>query len=159
MQGEHTVNSMAVSDDVHWLAVGSASSCVQLYDLEKLPHAQSSESGGQPWETNFDEGDCVKNLWGHNGPVYSLSFSCDKRLLYSSGCDGTVRMWVTEMGANVMVWRSHMLPVWDVEACPRGHWIASGGADWVLSLWCATCNMATSVLYTVLTTSGSFVLK
>lgn len=142
VQGEHTINSMAVSDDVRWLAAGTASSCIHLYDLQKLPHAQSAENASQPWEAKLDEGDCVKYLWGHSGPVYGLSFTCDKRLLYSCGCDGTVRMWVTEMGANVFVWRSHMLPVWDVEACPRGHWLVSGGADWVVSLWCAPPSAA-----------------
>ena len=127
------------SNDAHWLAAGTAASCIHLYDLHKLPHAQSAEDVSQPWEAKLDEGECVKYLWGHTGPVYGLSFTCDKRLLYSCGFDGTVRMWVTDMGANVVVWRSHMLPVWDVEACPRGHWLASAGADWIVSLWCVQC--------------------
>jgi transcription initiation factor TFIID subunit 5 len=135
VQAEHTINSMAVSDDVQWLAVGTASSCVQLYDLQKQPQAQPAGSTSEPWEESLDEGDCVKYMWGHEGPVYGLAFNCDRRLLYSCGFDGTVRLWVTSMGANTMIWRSHLLPVWDIAACPTGHWFATGGADWIMSLW------------------------
>lgn len=72
------------------------------------------------------------------GSVYGLAFSYDNRLLYSCGGDGTVRMWAADLGANLVVWRGHMLPVWDVAAGPRGHWVASAGADWTAKLWCAS---------------------
>jgi transcription initiation factor TFIID subunit 5 len=141
MQEEYTICSMAVSDDVRWLAAGTADSCIQLYDLPKLPRAQSEGAAADAWEQQLADKDCVRYLWGHSGPVYGLSFGCDKRLMYSCGLDGTIRMWVTDMCANLAVWRGHMVPVWDVKACPRGHWFASAGADWVVKLWCA-CALA-----------------
>lgn len=34
----------------------------------------------------------AKNLYGHNGPVYSLSFSSDRNLLLSSSEDATSKI-------------------------------------------------------------------
>ena len=47
-----------------------------------------------------------------------------------------VRLWSTELGANLMAWRGHMLPVWDVAACPSGYLLASTSADRTAHLWC-----------------------
>jgi len=134
---------MAVNDDVTMAAAGTADSCIQLFNLESQPRAASAQLGGDMGNASLNcQGAPVLRLWGHSGPVYGISFSCDKRLMYSCGCDGTVRGWFTSEGANLVVWRCHMQPVWDVQACPRGHWIATAGADWTVKLWCGVSHAA-----------------
>lgn len=141
MQSRHTVDCMAVNDDATMAAAGTADSCIQLFNLESQPRAASVQLGGDLGQASLDCQDApVRRLWGHSGPVYGLSFSRDRRLLYSCGCDGTMRGWITTDGANLVVWRGHMQPVWDVQACPRGHWIATAGADWTVKLWCAAAR-------------------
>ena len=88
-------------------------------------------------DLSLDAETSAKHLYGHAGPVYGLDFSCDKKALYSAGADGSVRLWVTDLGANAVLWEGHNAPAWCVAACPMGHWVASGGADWVCRLWCA----------------------
>ena len=44
-------------------------------------------------------------LRGHSRPVYGLDFSLDERLLLSASGDGTVRLWGTEIGANLVAYR------------------------------------------------------
>lgn len=71
---------------------------------------------------------------GHSGPIYSLSFSCEKRLLLSGSRDSTIRLWNLEMSRNLVVYRS-MAPVWQVQFCSRGYYFAASTADQTVSLW------------------------
>jgi|GEM_PF-2599006 len=67
--------SLAVSADGRWLAVGTAGSIIQLFDLKSGRSAPSI-------------------LQGHNGVVGSLAFTPDNNFLVSSGTnDRTIRMW------------------------------------------------------------------
>ena len=68
-------------------------------------------------------------LHGHTGPVYALDFTADKRLLLSGSGDGNVRLWSPALGVGLAALRGHMLPVWDVQSCPRGWLLASASAD------------------------------
>lgn len=43
---------------------------------------------------------------GHSRPVYAVSFSQDGQLLLSASGDGTVRLWSTELSANLVAYRS-----------------------------------------------------
>jgi WD40 repeat protein len=157
------LTSMAVSHEATIVAAGTAQSRIDLFDLRNARRVRplSADAPGDApvaddpdsRPTNGDGGvaavgavastdveplpEFSNPMWGHNGPVYGLDFSWDSRLLYSCGADGTVRMWPTEFQANLVVWEGHQLPVWDVRACPVGHWVASGGADWTAKLWCA----------------------
>lgn len=77
-----------------------------------------------------------KELIGHSGPVYSVDLSADDSLLLSSSGDGSIRLWSTELMANMVAFTGHMLPVWDARfACNRGYYFASAGADRTARLW------------------------
>jgi WD40 repeat protein len=128
---------MAVSDDVELVATGYAHAAIRLHDQTALPRAAAQEPGAATTHPlSLDADTSAKDLWGHHGPVYGLDFACDRRVLYSCGNDGTVRLWATELCVNLAVWEGHGAPVWGVAACPMGHWVASGGADWTCKLWC-----------------------
>jgi hypothetical protein len=42
-------------------------------------------------------------LLGHVGAVYAVTWAAEQRLLASGGADGCVRLWSTELGANLAV--------------------------------------------------------
>jgi WD40 repeat protein len=138
LQSTQTLTCLAVSEDVTLLAAGHSHSAIRLHSLTEATRAPApnAQNGSFPSPLTVAQGEACKDLWAHEGPVYSTSFAPDGRLLYSAGCDGTVRVWATEMGANLVVWRGLHQPVWAVKASPIGHWVVSGGADWTCKLWC-----------------------
>lgn len=93
---------------------------------------------------------------GHSGPVYALSFSpsialptntadgnldtapsadSQPRYLLSCSADTTIRLWSLDTWTNLVVYRSHTMPVWDVRFCPQGHYFVSASADRTARLW------------------------
>ncbi|GFZ08296.1 TBP-associated factor 5 [Actinidia rufa] len=75
---------------------------------------------------------------GHSGPVYSASFSPIGDFLLSSSSDSTVRLWSTKLNANLVCYKGHNYPVWDVQ-CVQWHancnYIATGSSDKTVRLW------------------------
>jgi len=55
-----------------------------------------------------------KLLLGHSGPVYATNFSPDRNSLISSSEDGTVRLWSLQTWTNLVCYKGHCYPVWDV---------------------------------------------
>lgn len=89
-----------------------------------------------------DEGEAVRKLVGHTGPVYSLSFdpiygsAQPPASLLSSSQDGTVRLWSLDTYTNLVAYRGHGRdPVWDVEWGPLGVYFASASRDRTAKLW------------------------
>lgn len=68
-----------------------------------------------------DDSSAVSLLWGHSGAVYGLDYSPDQQLLYTSSADGTVRLWSTELAANLVAYRcslsQNVLALGTVEPC------------------------------------------
>lgn len=64
----------------------------------------TSQRGQAPGEA-ADGSSAVSLLWGHSGAVYGLDYSPDQQLLYTSSADGTVRLWSTELAANLVAYR------------------------------------------------------
>ena len=94
-------------------AGGFEDSSVRLYCMDaKMPEAfmqrrrkrPREEDDGNPAAGNpYAQGGVI--LRGHSRPVYGLDFSLDERLLLSASGDGTVRLWSTEIAANLMAYR------------------------------------------------------
>ena len=140
MQEAQSLSCVAASADVELVASGYSHAAICVHDLAAMPRAELPQPGTDDAAVGFPEyqpeASC-QQLWAHHGPVYGLAFSFDKRVLYSCGADGTVRMWYTPSGIHLLNWEGHNAPAWDVAACPMGHWVVSAGADWTLKLWCA----------------------
>jgi transcription initiation factor TFIID subunit 5 len=86
-------------------------------------------------------GTTTRKLIGHSGPVYSVDFdpltgstSPPKHLL-SSSADATVRLWSMKTMTNVVAFRGHENPVWDVKWSPIGIYFATASRDRTARLW------------------------
>ncbi|CAL9129837.1 unnamed protein product [Musa acuminata var. zebrina] len=72
---------------------------------------------------------------GHSGPIYSATFSPLGDFLLSSSSDSTIRLWSTNLNANLVCYKGHNYPVWDVQFSPVGHYFASSSHDRTARIW------------------------
>lgn len=83
----------------------------------------------------------MRKLIGHSGPVYSVAFdpvagsAAAPRSLLSASQDGTVRLWSLDTYTNLVAYRGHKDPVWDVEWGPMGVYFATASRDRTARLW------------------------
>jgi WD40 repeat protein len=90
---------------------------------------------------NLETGASVRQLAGHEGPVYSVRFSADDKMLVSSSADGTVRVWNVADGAlikSLAIPRAegeNAPPIFDAEFSPDGQLVAAGGSEGVIQIW------------------------
>ncbi|CAK5023367.1 unnamed protein product [Meloidogyne enterolobii] len=152
-QGDGGLCSATISDNASLLALGYGSSNIQVNalateNLRMLKEAKELEELDNEMEEfseeMFDEKNKQKSftLLGHSGPVHSLSFSCEKRLLLSASRDATIRLWGLEMQRNLVIYRP-MAPVWkdakddvtELEFHPNCNYIIGGGDNALIHIW------------------------
>lgn len=78
-----------------------------------------------------------RDLRGHTGSVYSLTWSPNGASFASCGADGTIRVWDAVNGTQTAMLRGHQGPVRSVDWSARGV-LASGGDDRTVRLWNVT---------------------
>ncbi|XP_039120930.1 transcription initiation factor TFIID subunit 5-like isoform X2 [Dioscorea cayenensis subsp. rotundata] len=52
---------------------------------------------------------------GHTGPVYSATFCPFGEFLLSSSSDSTIKLWSTKLNSNLVCYKGHNYPIWDVQ--------------------------------------------
>lgn len=83
----------------------------------------------------------MHKLIGHSGPVYSVAFdptygsAAPPKHMLSSSQDGSVRLWDLEQHRNLVVYKGHSDPVWDVQWAPLGVYFATASRDRTARLW------------------------
>ncbi|HEU5102990.1 MAG TPA: AAA family ATPase, partial [Roseiflexaceae bacterium] len=80
----------------------------------------------------------VEPFQGHTGPVNSVAFSPDNRILASGSSDGLIMLWSLANGARLATLSSHSSRVWSVAFDPHGALLASGSDDQTIKLWSVT---------------------
>jgi transcription initiation factor TFIID subunit 5 len=97
-------------------------------------------------------GSTTRKLIGHSGPVYAVAFdethgsAAPPRHLLSASADGTARLWALDTLTNVVAYRGHQNPVWDVQWSPLGVYFATASRDRTARLW-STDRAATLRIY------------
>lgn len=87
------------------------------------------------------KGSTTRKLIGHSGPVYSVAFdlvtgsAAPPKYLLSCSADATVRLWSIDTLTNVVAFRGHDNPVWDVKWSPMGIYFATASRDRTARLW------------------------
>ena len=78
-----------------------------------------------------------RNLEGHRGTIWSLSFSHDGRFLATASSDRTARIWDTQTGRKLFV-LPHKKSVEWIRFSPDGKRVVTAGEDGLTKLWDAT---------------------
>ncbi|KAI8990535.1 TFIID and SAGA subunit [Trametes punicea] len=137
------------SPDTSLLAVGFSESYIRLWSLkgEKLNGYRSDfqpssiRDPSSLSKVREKGGSTTRKLVGHSGPVYSVSFdpvggsATPPRYLLSASADATTRLWSLDTMSNVVAYRGHQNPVWDVKWSPMGIYFATASRDRTARLW------------------------
>lgn len=89
------------------------------------------------------KGSTTRKLIGHSGPVYSVAFdplngsAAPPKYLLSASADATTRLWSLDTLTNVVAFRGHENPIWDVKWSPMGIYFATVSRDRTARLWSA----------------------
>ncbi|KZW02550.1 TFIID and SAGA subunit [Exidia glandulosa HHB12029] len=137
------------SQDTSILAAGFSESYIRLWNIkgEKLKGMKNEFQLSSIKDSNSLKrvrergGNTTRKLIGHSGPVYSLSFdpltgsAAPPKHLLSASADATVRLWSLDTMTNLVAYRGHQNPVWDVEWSPMGIYFATASRDRTARLW------------------------
>jgi WD40 repeat protein len=72
---------------------------------------------------------------GHSGPVHTVAWSPDGRMLASGSSDTTVHIWMASTLHTTLTYRSHSKPVNTIAWSHDGAQIASGSSDGNIHVW------------------------
>ncbi|UKZ52271.1 hypothetical protein TrVGV298_006046 [Trichoderma virens] len=78
---------------------------------------------------------CIQTLQGHEGPVNSIDFSHDSKLLISGSGDTTARLWLAKTGRCLQELRGHSKAVTWVSISHDSILAESGSCDQTIRIW------------------------
>src|SRR5262249_42205742 len=113
--GPDLASKIVYASDDQTLAVGYIDSNIRLLD---------APTGAQR-----------RLLRQHDGPVFSLSWSPDGRVLAPAGHDRTVKVWARDRSDEPRILRGHTGQVLALAYAPDGQTLASGGNDGKVFVW------------------------
>ncbi|MGL1889164.1 MAG: High-affnity carbon uptake protein Hat/HatR [Reichenbachiella sp.] len=158
------VKSLAISPDGRYLAGGSESGSVYLWDMENnneqtslyvqqgaAVSAVAFSTDGTQIAFGDEEGDIVlwdlednrviKKLTGHSATITDLEYSKDNSLLASGSLDGTAKLWIMEFLNDLPIeLDDHSAKynekwVWSVSFSPDGNYLMTGAGDGIIRHW------------------------
>jgi WD40 repeat protein len=92
-------------------------------------------SGSQVRWREFDGGEVLMTLQGHEKEVYAVAFTPDGKRAVSGAADHAVAVWDLESGQRLRSLAGHGDVVLAVAVSPNGRLALSGGKDGVVFLW------------------------
>ena len=133
-----SVTCLDFSGDNKLVAAGTSESYIRVWSLDgkALP---SVDTDSPPSNSH--------RLIGHAGPVYAIAFApsvespfpnsanTTTHWLLSSSADATIRLWNLDIWQQVVIYKGHVGPVWDLRWGPFGHYFVSAGHDKTARLW------------------------
>ncbi|XP_062022644.1 transcription initiation factor TFIID subunit 5 [Rosa rugosa] len=137
------LNCSSISHDGSLVAGGFSDSSLKVWDMAKI--GQQSVGSILQGENGTTSSELVAGsnggkrpytlFQGHSGPVYSATFNPLGDFILSSSADSTIRLWSTNLNANLVCYKGHNYPVWDVQFSPVGHYFASASHDRTARIW------------------------
>lgn len=109
------VETMSLSADGLWLAVGCLDKTIRMVDMT----------------TGLE----TLALTGHTSKVETLEFSPDGKRLVSGGQDRMIKVWDPRIGQETLSLKKHTSPIYDVAFSPNGKQFASASADDTVRVW------------------------
>jgi WD40 repeat protein len=158
--GKHGPRCAVYSKDGKMLFTGGIDGSIQFWDPEnaqkigEFKNAHTSHINALTFTPEGNQlascsGDFTVRLWdfdvvlqsrdfeGHDGPVWTASFSSDATKIVSASADKTAKVWQRDTG-KVLFTLEHTAPVTVAMFSPDGKLIASAGGDKVIRIWDAT---------------------
>ncbi|KAK4653541.1 HNWD NOD-like receptor pc6 [Podospora pseudocomata] len=89
---------------------------------------------------------CRQTLEGHGGPVLSVAFSPDSKLVASGSGDKTIKIWDAATGSCTQTLKGIWDSVTSVAFSPDSKWVASGSHDKTIKIWDAATGSCTQRL-------------
>lgn len=111
---------------------------------ERLRLAASGNDRAPPTSTTSHRP--MATLLGHNGPVYSGTFSPDGMLVLTASHDHTARLWDAASGKLRYVLRGHSDVVFSASFSPDGKQVLTASYDRTARLWDAVSGKTLAVL-------------
>ncbi len=108
-------NTLRISPDGKWIAIGCDDNSIRLYDSGTLQQ--------------------TKKFVGHAAAVNSVSFSSDGRWLVSGSQDKTIRVWSLASGKEITTLLGHSAPLSSVVFSSDGLRVLSASQDTTVRLW------------------------
>jgi WD40 repeat protein len=145
------LTSMALSPDGKWLALGTSSNAIFVWQISDVPSPRPTLHGavaqtrtlsfsadGEYLATSvgdnsiriyrWEDGKSVKTLEGHQGLIRSMVISPDSRTLYSASFDGTVRSWRFPYGPEIKIITRSEGEFFGLALSPDGDTMVAAGA-------------------------------
>ncbi|KAK9947196.1 hypothetical protein M0R45_012630 [Rubus argutus] len=137
------LNCSSISHDGSLVAGGFSDSSLKVWDMAKIGQQSAgsilqgeNDTVSSEQVTGSNGGKRPYTLFqGHSGPVYSATFNPLGDFILSSAADSTIRLWSTNLNANLVCYKGHNYPVWDVQFSPVGHYFASASHDRTARIW------------------------
>jgi WD40 repeat protein len=156
--GLHLPWALAYSTNGHFIASGSASGCIQIWNASSLSniatirehHGQvmsiafssdgsqivsGSEDGTVRIQAVASSDEQLAAIYGHDARVRQAIFSSDGLRLVSGSDDKTVRIWDGITCKELAVLHGHKAVVWTVAYSPDGARVISGSHDCTVRVW------------------------
>jgi WD40 repeat protein len=159
-------NSIRVSRDGRWIALGATDGTVRLYSGRDYHRIFVRKAGlgvgatvyaasvnpagtqlvtagtGQPGRIwSVPGGEQLRRIAAGTGAVFGAEFSPDGRQIVTGGVDGTTRIWDVASGRIVVTLREHANAVDSVAYSPDGRLIVSAGDDRTARIYrCEVCG-------------------
>ncbi|KAL5993714.1 hypothetical protein ACLOJK_040972 [Asimina triloba] len=119
----NSLNCSSISQDGSLVVGGFSDSSLKVWDMSKIGWPTEAtnvqgENGSVPSEQFLSSEDGKRSytlFQGHAGPVYAATFSPLGDFILSSSSDSTIRLWSTKLNANLVCYKGHNYPVWDVQ--------------------------------------------
>jgi WD40 repeat protein len=115
-------------------ATDLAGNSAMIYSVAPSPAAVASGSKEGPIRLWNREGNPIRTLLKHQGPVFSLVMHGSNQLL-SGGQDGVLRSWWTNSGIVSHEFEGHVGAIYAATIDDQVGWAASCGADQSLRIW------------------------